>query len=599
MKLKSLLLSTVALATLIFSCSDESENMYKETNLVTFKSTITNQTTQNKTRAAGTAWNPDDAIGIFMKTGTGLTSIVGDADNKKYQTTGDGNFTAATSNDAVYFPNGVSVDFIAYYPYTNPLNNYIYKVNIADQSSQEDIDLLYSDNATGKTGADDVTLNFKHMLSKVVFNITASDPVTSLAELKVEISNLKTAADYNLSDKSLVEEGSASTVELKTTVNGLNAVSEAIILPTTAAARKFIFTLKIGDETKSFEWDASSQNFAQGKKNTYPVQLSEIDGVTLNPDTEIEDWGEGSSEGITIDLTPSTGDGTQGKPFNIAAVASQVGETAQWVEGYIIGSKVVTRVIGAESTNILLADASDETDETNCIVVNIVGSAVQANLNVVTNPTLIGKKVKIQGDIVDNLFGGVLSMTNIITQVGGAEVSAEPVEFFSETFGAPDDKTGSKNFAIASYSNYDMSTAIYSSLGTVLPNLNANYNGLGNLGDYDYNVQFPKDSGEGYTEKVFVIENIESDNYDNLKLSFDIAGSNVNVRLNDLTLKCDDVEVPLSDDKLSGKDTFQTVNVNIPDGTTKLEFIRALKAVAYDYTVRLDNIKITGTQVIP
>jgi len=563
--------------------------MYKETNLVTFKSTITNQTTQNKTRAAGTAWNPDDAIGVFMKTGTGLTSIVGDADNKKYQTTGDGNFTAATNNDAVYFPNAATVDFIAYYPYTSPLNNYIYKVNVADQSSQEDIDLLYSENATGKTSTDDVTLNFKHMLTKVVFNITASDPVTSLAELKVEISNLKTTADYNLADKSLVEDAAASTVELKTTVSGLTAVAEAIILPTTAAARKFIFTLKIGDETKTFEWDASSQTFAQGKKNTYPVQLSKIDGVTLNPDAEIEDWGPGSSENIIIDLTPTTGDGTQGKPFNIAGATAQIGQTAQWVEGYIVGSKVVTRTIGAESTNILIADASDETNESKCIVVNIAGSAVQANLNVVANPTLIGKKVKIQGDIVDDLFGNVLSMTNVIAQVGGAEVSAEPVEFFLETFG-----TGETTpVKLDEYTGFDMQSPVTYSNGTVRLELQIQ---LDRFPDNVYFLTMLTHNGTAANDKMFVIENIQSQGYEDLVLSYDYAAGNVEMKFSDITLKCNGVEVPLADQLIKNRDRFEPVTVNIPDGTTKLEFIQDRTTLSY---LRLDNIKITGTPVTP
>ncbi|NDV82127.1 fimbrillin family protein [Bacteroides sp. 51] len=479
MKIRSLLLSTAALATLVLSCSDDNAHMSDNTNLVSFKSTIIGQSAIS--RAANTAWGSGDGIGVFMKTGTGLSSIVGDADNKKYQTTGDGNFTAATSGDAIYFPSSGTVDFVAYYPYTTPLDNYIYKVNVANQSSQEAIDLLYSDNATGKSGGNDVTLNFKHMLTKVVFNITASDPVTSLAELKVEISDMKTKADYNLGDKSLVEEGAAANIELKTTVSGLTAVSEAIVLPTSAATRKFTFTLKVGDETESFDWDASSQTFVQGKKNTYTVNLSKVDGVAISPDADITDWGQGSSENINIDLTPAP------KPVE--------------------------------------------------------------------------------------------------------------VEFFSETFGVPANQTGKQNAAIATYQAYDMSTATYSASGTTMPNIHANYD-LGSLGECDFHIQFPKDEGTGYTDKVFTIDNIDSQNYKDLKLSFDIAGSNTSVKISDLTLKCNDVEVTLSDNS-AARDKFETVTVDIPDGVTKLEFTRAAQEPAYGLTVRIDNIKISGTEVTP
>ncbi|NDV79067.1 fimbrillin family protein [Dysgonomonas sp. 511] len=295
MKLKSIFaIAVVAIG--LSSCSDE-KNYEDKFSAITFNSTITDA---SKTKAANAQWGSNDAIGVFMKRNAGLSTIVDGAANKRYITSGDGNFSAASSSDEIYFPKAGLVDFIAYYPYTSSLSGTVYDVDVSDQSSQEAIDLLYSDNATGKQNKDAITLNFSHQLSKVIFNITTDDQISTLDGLTVSITNLKTGADFDLADKSLTDKGSAATITMKTTVTGTTALAEGIILPTTAASRKFVFVLSINNEPVTFDWDASTQVFVQGKKNTYNLTLTS-QGVKVNTASSIDNWGDGTTEDdITI-----------------------------------------------------------------------------------------------------------------------------------------------------------------------------------------------------------------------------------------------------------------------------------------------------------
>ncbi|NDV79068.1 fimbrillin family protein [Dysgonomonas sp. 511] len=283
----------IILLGILSSCSEDQEYI-TQGEAIRFGSAIANQT---GTKASYDEWDENDAIGIFMKTGSGLTTIVDGAANRKHITSGDGNFSAASANDAVYFPKAGTVDFIAYYPYASSLSGTVYNVDVSDQSSQEKIDLLYSDNAKEKKLNDAVTLNFSHQLSKVIFNITADGEISTLAGLEVSITNMKTSAEFDLADKSLTNNGNATAIVMKTTVNGSAATAEGILLPATASTRKFLFTVAINGEPVTLEWDASSQAFAQGKKNTYNLTLSNR-GVQMESVSSIQDWGNGSSIGL-------------------------------------------------------------------------------------------------------------------------------------------------------------------------------------------------------------------------------------------------------------------------------------------------------------
>ena len=122
-------------------------------------------------RATTDTWEANDGIGIYMLE-HGMKTVTDGATNRKYVTTaGDGKFTPAGTEQTIYFPLNADkkVDFIAYYPQTD-LTVHIYKVDVSDQKIPADIDLLRSDNATGKDKSTKNTVDFLkyfHRLSRV------------------------------------------------------------------------------------------------------------------------------------------------------------------------------------------------------------------------------------------------------------------------------------------------------------------------------------------------------------------------------------------------------------------------------------------------
>lgn len=256
-------------------------------------------------RAVNNAWGENDQIGISVKQNGAFGNVV----NKHYRVSAAGSVSAASADDAIYYPeDGSKVDFVAYYPYTASLNNNTYAVNLADQSSQPAIDLLYSVNATqkDKTVSAPVQLTFKHQLTKIVLNISKDATIPTLAGLQVAVIGTKTKASFALSNGALTPEGSAQDFAAK--VNEGGTLAEAIVLPVTGlTGGKISFTL--GGKTKT--WDIpANQNYEAGSKYTYPVTIKEEGGqISVSfGDASISDWTTVNGGNIDIDFGDSTVD---------------------------------------------------------------------------------------------------------------------------------------------------------------------------------------------------------------------------------------------------------------------------------------------------
>lgn len=225
------------------------------------------------TRASGSSWKAKDEIGVFMKkNGASLTSetIVGGGDNASFITnSGDGNFLSKGAS-LPYPEDGSAVDFIAYYPYQSTLNNYVFKVDVTDQSKPETIDLLYADNLVGRTQSSMTgNLQFYHQLSQLILNLSSSDN-TDFTGLTASISGVKTKADFNLADGSLSVDGnSAGTVNMRRAGNA----AEAILLPA-SAVNGIKITLALNGKTKEISLPSSVTSLAKGQKYTFSVNIS-------------------------------------------------------------------------------------------------------------------------------------------------------------------------------------------------------------------------------------------------------------------------------------------------------------------------------------
>lgn len=285
---KSLFLAAVA-ATLLGSCSTDGEAPTQPDGTARTPIIFTGNVT-NDARAAGTAWEKDDAIGIYMLA-TGTTDIAEEAENRKYTTpAADGKFTPAEASQAVYFPvdESVKVDFIAYYPHTAPLADNIYKVDVSVQTSPAAIDLLRSDKVAVKDKTTSgVDLTFIHRLSRVEVNVIAGTGFTDadLQGLGITLSKQLTKADYKVLTDELTPVTGSGDKEISLLLDGTAA--SAIILPQDGTAgRVLTFNMK-SNPTFTYSIPAD-KTFLSGKKTIYNITLA-LTGVEVT--TTIEPWG--------------------------------------------------------------------------------------------------------------------------------------------------------------------------------------------------------------------------------------------------------------------------------------------------------------------
>lgn len=249
-----------------------------------------------QTKAANGAWSENDEIGIFMLE-TGTTDVADNTTNRKYTTvSGDGSFSAS-SDDLIYYPeDGSKVDFIAYYPHQpsiTTLGDYV--VNVADQSDQETIDLLYAHATNSGDGYDRshssaVGLQFRHQLSRVRLVVATPAPelhvsTEELADMTAGVSGLNTTATFNLADGGLGGAGDVATISLHRPNESL--LYDAIIVPGEIANGNVAVTFAAGSQ--SFVWAIPEITYESGKSYTYNVTL-EGQGLASGVVASIVDW---------------------------------------------------------------------------------------------------------------------------------------------------------------------------------------------------------------------------------------------------------------------------------------------------------------------
>ena len=243
-----------------------------------------------QTRAYDDQWEEEDKIGIF-----GFTQ--GDAPaqaytNVRYVTTGgDGSFTP--DGTTIYLPtDGSSLDFVAYYPYTANLTGTTYTVDVSNQNSQKDIDLM----AAGTQAADrtdpTVAFNFEHKLSKIVLTFDNGDGMllSELAGMKVQLTNQQTLATFDVTQPDGEVVVGTNT---PATLDGTS--SEGIVLPN-EDIDNMTLRLELADGSSIFEWslaNSKAEKFEAGKKYVYDITVNRSGlGVTAT----IADWESGNGE---------------------------------------------------------------------------------------------------------------------------------------------------------------------------------------------------------------------------------------------------------------------------------------------------------------
>lgn len=237
-----------------------------------------------------TEWALNDPVGIFM---TGSAT----ADNRKYTVSNvaSGALVPDGAGNTLAFPQSGSVDFIAYYPWKNGQTLGNYPVDVSNQSNPATIDLLYSNNATGKDkSSNPVDLTFTHALAKLKMTVAAGTGFSNLSGLTaVEIQNTGTTAGFKLSngtDFNITATGNITPRQ----ASASPVIYEAILIPGPASG-KVKFTVDGND----YFWDIGTLNinFEQNTRYDYAVTVNKS-GITVSSQS-ITAWGAGSTDEVT------------------------------------------------------------------------------------------------------------------------------------------------------------------------------------------------------------------------------------------------------------------------------------------------------------
>lgn len=180
--------------------------------------------------------------------------------------------------------------FIAYYPQTD-LTDHIYKVDVSDQKAPADIDLLRSDNATGKDkSTNTVNLKFFHRLSRVEVELTTGEGVSDaeLAGMGITLSKQPVTADFNVLQNTLTAGQDLATLTLNTAADGKTV--SAIILPQEGASGRNL-KLTLTDGTV-LTWPVEAKRtFEQGKKTVFTITLKRTPvGTEVEVNATIQPW---------------------------------------------------------------------------------------------------------------------------------------------------------------------------------------------------------------------------------------------------------------------------------------------------------------------
>lgn len=129
---------------------------------------------------------------------------------------------------------------------------------------------------------------------------------------------------------------------------------------------------------------------------------------------------ESGSISLTVDTTRvrfsenflygSTDAGSPENAMTIVEARGHAGEEDVWVQGYIVGVATGTGKISFDppfdkETNIVLGLRSSTTDKDYCMAVELRSGSIREDLNLVSNPGLLGRRIYIKGDLVSAYYG--------------------------------------------------------------------------------------------------------------------------------------------------------------------------------------------------
>ena len=300
--MKKTLLVSLTFGLLLSGCNDEDSLGTSEGTGVRFTSYMV------ESRATDTAWEAGDEIGVYMQAdaASGYQKI-----NVKYANS-DGNLNTFTSETPIeYSGNESRVNFMAVYPFSASVTSGNYTFTLGNEGLSKN-DIMYASTTSVEAGTQNVTLEFKHKLTKIVL------------QLKDENGNSVTGASITIDKQRVngtldVATGNVSATEDYTSTlqfAGSDGTYEAIVIPDEGHEGRSVLIEANG---KKYSYPVGDIAFNGATKYTFPVSLrpaepgeEEEGGETIIKldavEFSIDDWTEGKTIGwiISTDAEIST-----------------------------------------------------------------------------------------------------------------------------------------------------------------------------------------------------------------------------------------------------------------------------------------------------
>ncbi len=160
-----------------------------------------------------------------------------------------------------------------------------------------------------------------------------------------------------------------------------------------------------GGEKKKFQELAAAKGIKNGTKITIIGNRGDYNGKieVLNAYLVSVD-GQGGGGG---DDPNPTGKGSYSDPYSVSAAIAAGSGSGVYVKGYIVGcvsgqaydSGATFNALPDVVTNLLIAESSTENDPSKCMPVQLPSGDVRKGLNLVDNPSNLGKEVLLYGNI--------------------------------------------------------------------------------------------------------------------------------------------------------------------------------------------------------
>ncbi|WP_065218973.1 MULTISPECIES: fimbrillin family protein [Butyricimonas] len=334
----------ILLATVLLSCIRNVSEENVDEQKIRFRSNIQKLKSGNLSRVDG--FNDGDKVILYIAERENAEEVEAPApgDYCEMTYTNDGSLVFKEGEERNY-PD-MPVDVYGYYwtgQHTEPTGLSSMAVHVeTDQSGGVDgSDFLYVRAAEGfAKNAEPINLEFEHLFSKIVLNITTETPSTiDLERLgNVKLHNVVTAGTLDLGSGESIGGDVKDEVVMPNVAN-----SVAIVLPQEIEAGKKLFSFQVGDIEEPFEVNVSSNGFEKGKEYTYNVEVNKYPGmgpVDMQFSLSVKEWEAGNVNDVVIEKGEEVEvmlvDVAQGVNINKAELYLFVGDVKRELKNIVV-----------------------------------------------------------------------------------------------------------------------------------------------------------------------------------------------------------------------------------------------------------------------